>query len=442
MKKVDLIIIGGGPAGYETAIYAKQKGLSSIIIEKNELGGVCLNQGCIPTKAFVYASNCFYNLNLMDEYGIHSHSTFNHAQLVAKKNKIVADLRAGIDFTLKSLDIAVIKGEAKLLSNKEVVVNDEIIAGEYIIIAAGSKNVEIDFKVKTFNSDSLLEAQDISDSVTIIGGGNIGLEFASIYANFGLQVNVVEKLPRILMAFEAPDVAYLTRLLKRKGIHFYTNNGVAKIEQTTKYQITLQDGKVLESKYVIQCVGRAANVEAINCDDVGLKYTKQGLCVDKHYQTNLQGVFAIGDINGISLLQSSAVVQGRQVINYLTNDPRLLYPQLIPKVVYTSPTLAVIGQSEEQLKEKQVVYRVVKSFFKGNGYANATSHNEGVIRFLIDQEDYIVGASIIGNEAEELIHEVQLIIINQFKVTQLQNIVMAHPSLSEIIVDAFKSQQK
>ncbi len=439
MKKTSLVIIGGGPGGYETALYAKNNGIDCILIEKDNLGGVCLNRGCIATKTLVHASQEYYNLKSLKEYGISVNDvSFDLATLIDKKDKVIASLRNGIESMLELAGVELIVGKASLVDNNHVKVNDELIEAKNIIIATGSKHIEYDFGTKTLTSKSLLESKDITDSLIVIGGGVVGIECACIYACLGLQVNVIEAGEDILVNNNKDAVTLLKRYLKKLGVKLITNTKVTSITKNDSYEVSLSSGNVISAKHVLQCAGRKANLESLNLDDIGIKYDKKGIIVNDKLETNINGIYAIGDINGILLLESTAVAQGKYVIDNLLGNKSSYDLDMIPRIIYAYPSLAEVGKSLTYLDKENIHYTIKKAFYMSNGYANAQNKKDGAVIMAISDSNEILNCAIIGAEAEELIHIVQMMMVSKISYSKLSSLTMAHPTLSELVLQALK----
>ncbi len=431
--KTNVVIIGAGPGGYETALYAKNNGLDVVLIEKEELGGVCLNAGCIPTKTFAYAASQIDKLKSLSSYGIDVNSTFNFAKLIEKKNDIIVSFRQGIASMLEQANIKLIFGCAELVTNHSVKVGNEIIDCDNIIIATGSTNKSVNFGTNLFDSSLILSMSELPKSLVIIGGGVIGIEFASAFNSFGCKVTVVEALKEILPNLDSGFVKRLRLLLKKKGIEFLTGEKVESINKENDYVIHLASGKSINSEKILLSIGRVPNCSALNLDLLDIRYDlRTGIIVNEFYQTNIGNIYAIGDVNGTMMLAHAATAQGKVAIDHILNKELSININLIPSIVYSSPLLASIGEDTNTLDRKEIKYRVEKVFYRSNGKAVTNDESEGLIQVLISEDNTILGCQIIGAEADTLIHEMEILIHNNAKVADLLSCIHAHPSLNEM----------
>ena len=431
----DLVIIGAGPGGYELAIKACEAGLSTLIFESDKLGGTCLNRGCIPTKVYYqYAkikneAKNLYNQDL----------EMNFEEMKMRKNEVVNTLIKGIEASLKN--VTIINERAHLeKENEDVVVKSEnyLVKAKNIVIATGSKEktLPIDGIEYAHTSNDILDLDYLPKSMAIIGGGVIGMEIASIFNSFSTSISVFEYFPLVLPRIDKEISRRLQNLQKQQGIKINTNATVTKIEKNgDKFTLkALINNKEYQEDfdYVLSCTGRIPNITNIGLDEVGINYTKNGIIVDENNQTNIKNVYAIGDALGGIMLAHKATYDGYNVLNHILGENKKINFDLIPSCSFTFPEVATIGLSEDECKDKNIDYTVKKELYRTNGKAHAIKETDGFAKLIISN-DLIIGASIIGSEANLLIHEIVALMNAKIKVSEAKNYIHAHPTLSEII---------
>ncbi|HHU29019.1 TPA: dihydrolipoyl dehydrogenase [bacterium] len=437
----DLIIIGAGPGGYELALEAAKEGLEVILIEKEALGGTCLNYGCIPTKSYFKNALFLHGIKDATTYGVDVKSwDFDFKKVKERKDQVVSSLKKQIEFALKKLNVKTIYGKARLVNKNQVEVNDEVYEAKNIVIAIGSKSKSLPIEGNDLMVDEryLLNIDDLPKHLIIVGGGVIGIEFASIFSTFNVKVSVVEYMDNILPNLDEELSKKIKLMLKKQGIDIYNNALVTKVSEVNGEKIVLFKQKdkelSLQGDVVLKAVGRVGNLESLNLEDIGIETYKGFIKVDQDYQTNKEGIYAIGDCNGLSLLAHSATFQGFHVLNRILERRSAIDFNLIPSAIFTIPPIASIGLSEQDAKIKEINYQVKKTFYKANGKALAMNESDGFAKILIDDNNNIIGAHILGAEADTIIHEVVALMNNKVKVNQIGEIIHAHPTLSEIIL--------
>lgn len=437
----DLIIIGAGPGGYELALEAAKEGLEVILIEKEALGGTCLNYGCIPTKSYFKNALFLHGIKDATTYGVDVKSwDFDFKKVKERKDQVVSSLKKQIEFALKKLNVKTIFGKARLVNKNQVEVNDEVYEAKNIVIAIGSKSKSLPIEGNDLMVDEryLLNIDDLPKHLIIVGGGVIGIEFASIFSTFNVKVSVVEYMDNILPNLDEELSKKIKLMLKKQGIDIYNNALVTKVSEVNGEKIVLFKQKdkelSLQGDVVLKAVGRVGNLESLNLEDIGIETYKGFIKVDQDYQTNKEGIYAIGDCNGLSLLAHSATFQGFHVLNRILERRSAIDFNLIPSAIFTIPPIASIGLSEQDAKIKEINYQVKKTFYKANGKALAMNESDGFAKILIDDNNNIIGAHILGAEADTIIHEVVALMNNKVKVNQIGEIIHAHPTLSEIIL--------
>jgi len=459
MKKVDLIIIGGGPAGYETALLASKKGKQTVLIESKWLGGTCLNEGCIPTKCLCRSAEIkrlLGNNAFLEELGMECvNKGFDVSKAISRKNKIVDSLNGGIKSMLKAAKVEVVYGNAYFKSSH--VVEVELAKGEQgetgytadnIIVATGAETKFLPINgvhsAGVLTSRELLNLESVPKDICIIGGGVIGMEFASIYSAFGSDVSVIEYCPEILPNFDR-DIAKRLRMgLTKKGVNFHLNSSVCGIEKTDTGRMcvryTSKDGeKCADAEIVLMATGRAANTERLNLDAAGVAVNKRGIVVDENFETSAKGVYAIGDVNGTLQLAHVAKFQGKRALAHILGEPSLVNFDIVPAVVFTMPELSMVGLTEEECKSKDIAFKSRKAFYRANGKAAASGETDGLVKVLTSPEGKILGAHILGDHASDLIHEVVMAMHLSGSISDINDVIHAHPTLSELVLDASES---
>lgn len=455
MNEVDLIIIGAGPGGYETAVKAAKAGLKTVIIEKAALGGTCLNAGCIPTKCLCHSAEVHDEV-LAAGY---DDAAVDIAALVARKDSVVEKLRQGVAMLMKTPGITLVEGEARFVDAHTVVVRkadgeEEQFAAPNVIIATGSVTKFLPIPGAhaqgVITSTEALNLTSLPRRLCIIGGGVIGMEFASIFRSFGVEVEVVEFMKEILPAFDRDLAKRLRTSLKKRGIGSHVGAAAKAIYEGEPMRVEYEEkGKLqsLECDLVLMAVGRGANLEAINLDDIGVTYTRRGITVDQDMQTNVPGVYAIGDVNGLCQLAHAATFQGYCALHHILHsvsdtatdgceNPYHAALTVIPAAVFTTPEAAMVGQTEEQLTEVGTEYKALKSFYRANGKALSMDADDGLVKILVAPDGKILGAHILGAHASDLIHEVTVVMRQGGTIHDIAHTVHAHPSLSEILLAA------
>ncbi len=437
----DLAILGGGPAGYTAAERAGAQGLNVILFEKNALGGCCLNEGCIPTKTLLYSSKLYNNALNSKKYGITiDNANFEYDKIVSRKNKIVRKLNAGIRTKMSHNNITVISGDTSIVSNTNNIVsitcNNELFEASKLLICTGSVVAIPPIKgVETANfwtSKEALETKEVPESLIIIGGGVIGIEFAGLFSTFGTKVTVIEMAPEILPGIDTEISSMLRDDFTKKGINIHLSSKVLEI-QTGKVIYADSEGneQTIDASEILLCVGRKPNLAGI--ETLNLEHFKNGIKVDEKMHTSADNVWAAGDITAFSLLAHTAVREAEVAINNICGINDTMSYKAIPGVIYTNPEVAGVGITEDAAKEKNIQYTVKKlaMTFSGRFVAENEGGN-GVCKIICDANDTIIGAHMIGNPSSELISSAVIAIETDMTVDMLKKIVFPHPSVSEI----------
>lgn len=437
----NLIIIGGGPGGYKTATYAASKGLSVLLVEKDELGGTCLNRGCIPTKTYARNAELLYDLKKSEVFGLDNLSfSLNLKNIVERKKTVVETLRNGISTLLSVPGITVVKGEAHLQTKRSIIINDsDEYTADNIIIATGSrpKPLPIDDLDLQMICDStwLLETEDFPKRLCIIGAGVIGMEFASILNLFGCEVTVVEYLKECLPSLDADIAKRLRKSMEKRGVTFYMQSAM-KSAANGKVVIERKGKNIeLEADKVLLAVGRMPNIDTCSLDSLDVEYDKKGIVVGEDMQTSVPHIYAVGDVNGRQMLAHAAEMQGKRAVNCIVGEADTIRFDIMPAAIFTLPEAACVGKTEEQLKTEGVDFTCVKHYYRSNGKAMAMGETDGMLKLLADDGGRIVGCHVYGAHAADLVQEVSALMCRNTTLEQLADIIHIHPTLGEIIIE-------
>ena len=452
MKKTNLLIIGSGPGGYRTASYAAQNGLEVTIIEKAQPGGTCLNAGCIPTKCLAHDAEML--LIAASHYNMTPPLDFT--KVMERKEGVISQLRDGVSSLLNQPGINLIKGEARFISDHIVEVNGEQIEAENIIIATGSRSKmppfmsEEDFTNQSettkniVTSTELLSIPSIPQRLTIIGAGVIGMEFASAFSAFGSEVTVIEFMKECLPPIDSDIAKRLRKTLEKRGVTFYMQSAVNQIISTSEngencttvlFERKGKEEKV-ETDLVLIATGRQANVENIGLESAGIAFSQKGIMVNENMETNVKGVYAIGDVNGRQMLAHAATFQGFRAVNHILDKKDYIRLDIMPSAIFTYPEAACVGKTEDQCKTQNTKFTTRKGFYRVNGKALSMEETEGMIKILVGEDGSILGAHAYGAHSADLIQEVSALMNRDAKLDEIRDIIHIHPTLSEILQDA------
>src|SRR5467141_407135 len=447
----DVIILGGGPAGYICAIRSAQLGLSAAVVEQDKLGGVCVNIGCIPTKALLHSAYIATLLQESKEFGVEASSVKTDYGVAMKRSRRVSDQNSkGVEFLMKKHKITVIKGTGVVQPGKRVKVGSDVHeAKQAVVIATGSRvkgipqiGLEIN-KTTVISSDEALLLERVPDSLAIIGAGAVGMEFADIFNAFGVKITVIEALPRILPLEDAEASDTLSKSYRKRGIEVIAGAKVTKANVgKDKVVLDVEAGgekKQVTAAAVLMAAGRAVNTENIGLKECGIQLTDRGFIkVDKNLQTTTPGYYAIGDVAGPPMLAHKGSREGVVVAELLAGQkPQAIKYDNVPSVTYCHPEVASIGLTEDQCKEKKLDYVAGKFPFSANGRARGTGETEGFVKILRDKKyGEILGAHIVGAHASEMIHELAVARENEYTVEEVELAIHAHPTMSEAVAQA------
>jgi dihydrolipoamide dehydrogenase len=446
----DLIIIGTGPGGYVCAIRAAQLGLKVAVVEKRAThGGTCLNIGCIPSKALLHASELYAeSQHSFAKMGIVAETKIDFPQLMSFKQQAIDGNTKGVDFLLKKNKVDVIRGTGKILGAGRVQVGETVHETKNIVIATGSdvarlKGIEIDEK-RVVSSTGALELGEIPKSLAIIGAGVIGLELGSVYARLGAKVTVIEFLDRILPGMDSDVAKAFQRLLEKQGFTFKLSSKVTGAKASaSSVSFTVEPAaggaaENLDADVLLVAVGRIPYTDGLGCEAVGIARDPRGrIEVGEHYETNIAGIYAIGDVIKGPMLAHKAEDEGVAVAELLAGQAGHVNYEVIPGVVYTSPEVASVGKTEDELKAAGANYKAGKFLFIANGRAKANQQTDGFVKILADAKtDKVLGCHIIGQQAGELIHEVAVLMEFGGSAEDLARTCHAHPTLAEAMKEA------
>ena len=423
-----LLIIGAGPGGYETAVEAAKRGMEVTLITEGPLGGTCLNEGCIPTKTFChYAELIEQNIKA----GLDCKPTF--AAAAERKEAVIAQLRGGIEMLLKN--IQVVQGRAQFKDARTVVCNGQDYTADKIIIATGSVSASLPVPgaESCITSKEILELTEVPESLCVIGGGVIGLEFASIFRSFGSEVTVLEFCPNILPRFDTDLAKRLKQSLSKRDINIEVQAQVTRIDGNTVIYIKKDKEFTVQADKILMAVGRRPNTDGLNLEAAGIDYTRKGITVNDRFETSVPGVFAVGDVTGGIMLAHTATYQGLHALNHICGQEDGIRFDLIPAAVFTMPEVAAVGLTEEQCKEQELEVRCLKSFYRANGKAVSMDETDGYCKLIVSESGAILGAHLMGAHASDLIHEISAVMNLNGTLEQLQNVIHAHPTLSEVL---------
>lgn len=450
-KKFDVAVIGSGPGGYPAAIKLAQNGKKVALIEAKELGGTCLNCGCIPTKALIANAEVLHLMKKAEKFGIHVKGVeVDFAKMQKEKDDTVGRLRKSLEGLIRANSIEIIRGYATFTAPKQLSVKGQdacTVRADNIIIATGSDAKEVPIfafdNEKIHSSTSILKIEKLPKKMVIVGGGVIGCEFASLYAEFGVQVVVVEMLDRIL-PLECQTLSQaLTKSFHARGIEIHTSHAVREIKkEPSKVTVILQNETRIEADIALVAIGRALCSTGLGLEAVGVRTDKGAIVIDERMQTNIPGIYAIGDVTGKSLYAHAATHQGFVAASNILNHPMKMNYDAIPGVIFTIPEIGSCGMTLDQAKKRGFKAKQSTYPLKALGKAQAANQLEGFAQLVVDEATgQILGAQVVGHEAGLLLAEIALAITNELTVECIAETIHAHPTLSEAWMEtAFLAQ--
>lgn len=445
--KYDVAIIGGGPAGYTAAEKAAKGGLSTVLFEKNALGGVCLNEGCVPTKTLLYSAKTYDQIKHASKYAVSAENpSFDYPKIIARKNKVVKKLTAGIRMKMKESGVEVITGEAMIQGKTDegnilIQYAEQVYEAKNLLVCTGSESVIPPIpgvnETEYWTSREALQSKELPASLIIIGGGVIGMEFASFFNSMGTEVQVVEMLDKILGPMDKELSDMLQAEYTKRGVKFYLGHKVTGIHGQ---EVTVEkDGEsfTLHGEKVLLSVGRRPVTKGFGLETLALEPYRNGIKVNEYMQTSLPNVYACGDITAFSLLAHTAVSEAEVAIDHILGKARAMSYKAIPGVVYTNPEIAGVGKTEEELQASGTPYQVKKipMAFSGRFVAENEMGN-GVCKLILAEDGTLIGAHLLGNPASELIVIAGIAIEKGMKAEELTSFVFPHPTVGEILKEA------
>jgi len=440
----DVVVIGGGPAGYVAAIRAAQVGGKVAVVEKSELGGTCLNRGCIPTKTFLKNAEIIEGIEMSSKRGIileNEKFTVDMPKVVSLKNEIVKTLTNGVQGLLKSNSIKIFKGVGKINKDKDVVINgEEVLRTNKIILAGGSKVGSVNIpgieSKRVLTSDDILDLKELPKSLAVIGGGVVGVELGQAYLSFGSKVTVIEMMDRIVPGVDREASETLRKALEKKGMKILTSSKIKEIiDEGDKLRIKLEDKEDVVAEKALLSIGRVPDLEAVG--ELDLEMERGKIKVDKYMETSVKGVYAPGDINGIKMLAHAAFRMGEVAAeNAILGNHREIKLETTPSAIYTIPEVGMVGLTEEEAKEKYDI-SVGKFAFVGNGRALASGDTTGFVKVIADKKyGEILGVHIVGQSAAEIINEASSLMAMEITVDEVIKTIHGHPTFSEALFEA------
>lgn len=450
-KLYDIVIIGGGPGGYVGAIRAAQIGLKVAVIEKEKVGGICLNWGCIPTKALLKNAEIYRHLKNAEEFGIsYDNLRFDFKKIIKRSRDVAIRNSKGIEYLFKKNNIVLISGHGKIVAKNKIEVTKDgkyidTISANNIIISTGARprsisGIEID-KKKIITSTEAMLLQEPPESMLIVGAGAIGVEFAYFYNTFGTRITLIEMMPSILPNEDKEITKLLESYFKKAGIEILTNSKVEKATIGEKVKIDLSQNnsqKTIEGDIVLMAIGVQGNVENIGLEELGVKVEKSFIKVDEYYRTNVEGIYAIGDVIGPPLLAHVASAEGITCVEAIAGkNPPVIDYENVPACTYCQPQVASIGLTEEKAIQQGYEIKIGRFPFSASGKARAIGETDGLVKLIFDAKyGELLGAHILGSEATEMIAEIGVAKTLGTTAHEIIKTIHAHPTLSEAIMEA------
>lgn len=450
MTLTDIIIIGAGPGGYETALLAAERGKKVLLVNGGRLGGTCLNEGCIPTKCMVRDAEVANICRNTGETGINIPDyKVDFGKVVERRESVVTQLREGVAGLLSRAKVRMVEGIARFKSDSVIEVEGEEYTAPAIIIATGSSSKALPIpgadQPWCLDSTGILNIDYVPESLVVVGGGVIGLEFASVFNAFGAEVTVIEFMKNIAPPFDSDISKRLKQSLTKRGVKIITGAAVKRMEQMedrrilTTYDLKGKEESVISTN-LLMAVGRKPNVESLGLENAGVEYSPKGIPVDDNMRTNVPHIYAIGDVNARMMLAHVASYQGIRALNAIDGIADSIRFDVVPSALFTEPECAMVGLTEEQCKEKGIGVKIEKSFFRANGKALAAGEPDGLCKLIFDAEtEAMIGAHIMGAQAALLAQQCCDMITAGRTRRDITETIFGHPTLSEVVLAAARS---
>lgn len=449
MQQYDVLVLGGGPGGYLCAERAAQGGLKAAVIEQRWLGGTCLNEGCVPTKSLLYCAKQYAAARHGSEYGVQaSNVTYDHAAVVARKDKVVKTLVSGVAATMKSHDIPVYSAAAKIQGRNadgsfSVWAGEELLTAQRLVIATGSvaavppipgikEGLESGF---VMTNREILDKKNLPKSLVCLGGGVIGLEMACYFASVGVKVTVIEMMPKIAGSTDQEICDTLMKTYRKEGMEFCLSSKVLEVGQSSVTYEDSQGRHTVSCDCVLLSTGRRANIQGLNLEALHIETDRGAVVTDRHLCTNVTGVYAVGDCNGKLMLAHTAYREAEVAVNHMLGIKDEMRYEAIPSVIYTNPEVASVGETEASAKSKGLHVKVVKTPMMVSGrYVAENLRGDGFCKLVYDLDrNCIVGVQMIGSYASEIIYGAAQMLETQLPLSQLKKLVFPHPSVCEVL---------
>lgn len=450
-----IVVIGGGPGGYVAALKAAMLGADVTVVEKGKVGGTCLNVGCIPTKALLACSDVLNTVKEAKKFGINFEADVkaDFEAIMQRKEKVVTNLVKGIEYLLENRSVKLVRGLGRLVSNKEVEVTKEdgtkeSIPADKIIIATGSIPVVPRFLPydgkNVMTSDEVLNLKEQPKSMIVVGGGVIGCEIGQFLSRLGTEVKIVEMLPQLLPLEDEDTAKILQRSFKQGKIKFFVGDGISTVEVGEGNVVaTLQSGKKVEAEKMLVAIGRRPYTDGLGLEELGIQADRGKVIVNEYLETNIEGIYAIGDLTISPDLAHVASRQGMVAVeNAILDKKKKMSYKAVPGCVFTEPEVASVGMKEKQAKEAGINYKVGKFDFRGLGKAQAMGKLQGFVKVITDERDVIIGAAIIGERAADMLGELTVACELGLTAEQVGEVIHPHPTLCEGIMEALHDVHK
>ena len=445
----DIAIIGGGPGGYVAAEKAGKNGLKTVLFEKKDLGGVCLNEGCIPTKTLLYSAKLYDNARKSEKYGVRVEGAeLDYKKMSDRKTKVIRKLVAGVGLKMKNAGVEVVKAEAMIEGRTDegairITAGEATYEAKNLLICTGSETfippisgLDMSANETLVTNRELLALKEAPASLIVIGGGVIGMEFASLYNSIGAEVHIVEMMPEILGAMDGEISAMLRAQYAKKGVHFHLSCKVTRVEGNSVTFVDAEGAEhTVEGEKILVSVGRRPNTQGFGLETLGVALERGGVKVDEQMRTNVEGVYAAGDVTGFSLLAHTASREGEVVINNLCGHPDKMRYNAIPGIVYTNPEVAGVGLTEAQAQQQGIDYECRKLSMAYSGrFVAENEGGEGICKVIADKAtERVLGVHMLGNPCSEIIGSACIAIERGMTIEDLERVVLPHPTVTEIL---------